>query len=896
MAEILNFVRSRSFFTVALCAMIISLVLLITDVTLADQSDRDAKIRVAQEFIDVAQAKYDRGLYDSALKMLEQLSSEYDDVLTGKSQKQINDLTVKIEEAKKAAAKKDSPVVVAEEVVAEVEAPKEEKVVEVATAQPEVEVVVEPVQIAPEVEVVQVAPKTQTDENSYVKVVQRKRARQRDYTRAVVNNAIKLAQDYALDSNFSKARSSLAIAYANIDKNKMLLGDVLYSDYKTQMDQLSSSIEQNAFDKAEAESLQELAETEQLQQNIRKNMEEQRINAVREYFDNSLAFQKEQRYQESLAQIEALLAIDPLNHMALIQKQSLEDIIIWREQNVIQKDKYEQEIRILLETDRSTIPYADEMAFPKNWNELVGKRKSDQDMAVDPVNYAVYRQLDQEADFSMLTEETTFAEAIEIIKTSVDPTLKIIVLWGDLEENAYIEQDTPINVTVPGKVKIKVALKLILDSVAGGFAEIDYAVNDGVIKIATVDSLPDRMEIRQYSIAELLGRPASFVTEMDNTDMGYQGDSGGSGGSRSSSSQNDQNMTGDELGAQNDIQVNEILTLIQDTVDADSWYDAGGEATITNGPNNKLVIKQTPENHMEIAKLLKGLRSSLGQQVAIEARFLIVSENFIERLGVDFDFTQNLGSRWGTWAMNQNSSNNTVPGATGVPGSLGGAGMALSSLSGGYGTIFDDLQASFMIDAVQAHRDATTLNAPKVTVLNGESATISITTTKSYIEDFEFENITQSGDNQNTTVLADPEIGFLYDGVVLNVTPTITADKKYVILNVTTTFSNTNLDKSYSIPADNGSYYQVDLPESQIADVKTRVLVPDCGTLLIGGQKLAADINIEEGVPVLSKLPFVGRLFENRSQVKDSNVLLILIKPTLMFYDELEENATGMMK
>ena len=1002
MAKESNFVRRRSFLLVALCTVIISSVLLLSDVALGADSDQKARMEVAQEFIDVAQAKYEKGLYDSALKMLDQLQEEYKDVLVGKSATEVKQLIANIELAKKQSADagkglseskklikdakysqaiallnnikkipsisdsqrsdvdsllaeakkgnialksqmqelfkksvklyksgdleaalkgfkrvegsgvaisswgKDSAYYINEinsklpnEQVEEAQVQdNQDKSNEVASddasqkSQDTAAVAVKPVDEIKDSTQEQVSDSAQSKvaENSYIRVVEQKKARQRDYTRAVVNNAIAKAQNYASKEKYAKARSSLAIAYANIDKNRMLLGDSLYADYKSKLDQLSSSVEQGANQKAELDSKQQITETQQLQQQIRENMDRQREAAVKEYLKNSYAFQKEQRYKEALAQIEALLAIDPLNNTALIQKQSLEDIITWRNQNSIQKEKYEQEIKLLLETDKSTIPYVDEMTYPKNWKDLVGKRKSDQEMAVDPANYAVYRELDKEVDLSALTEETTFSEAIEMIKNSVSPALKIVVLWRDLSDNAYVEQDTPINVTMPGSVKISVALKLILGSVAGGFAELDYAIKDGIITVATVDALPNRMEIRQYSIAELLGKPANFITDMDTSEMGYSGDSGSSG---VPTNNNDQ-QTSDDAETQTSQQVQDIITLIQDTVAPESWYDAGGEATIKQGPNQRLVVSQSPENHVKIAKLLKGLRSSLGQQIAIEARFLIVTENFIEQLGIDFDVSQNLGSKWGTWTLSQNSATNTTPGATGVPGSLGASGLLPSVLSGGYGSIFDDLQVSFLVHAVQSHRDATTLNAPKVTVLNGESATISVLTSKSYVSDFDFENITQAGDNQDTTIIADPTIDTLFDGVVLNVTPTITADKKYVLLNVTTSFTSTNFNKTYDMPASDTVSYKIELPESQIADVKTRVLVPDSGTLLIGGQKLSSDVNMDDGIPVLSKLPLIGRLFENRSQVKDSNILLILIKPTLMFYDELEENATGM--
>jgi type II secretory pathway component GspD/PulD (secretin) len=46
----------------------------------------------------------------------------------------------------------------------------------------------------------------------------------------------------------------------------------------------------------------------------------------------------------------------------------------------------------------------------------------------------------------------------------------------------------------------------------------------------------------------------------------------------------------------------------------------------------------------------------------------------------------------------------------------------------------------------------------------------------------------------------------------------------------------------------------------------------------------------------LSKVPFLGRLFSNRSKVKDSQILLILVKPTIILRQEAENKAIAAME
>jgi len=76
----------------------------------------------------------------------------------------------------------------------------------------------------------------------------------------------------------------------------------------------------------------------------------------------------------------------------------------------------------------------------------------------------------------------------------------------------------------------------------------------------------------------------------------------------------------------------------------------------------------------------------------------------------------------------------------------------------------------------------------------------------------------------------------------------------------------------------------------------TRVSVPDSGTLLLGGQRITAEAEMEAGVPVLSKIPVLGRLFGNRSKVRDQKILLILVKPTILLQEEREAEAIASME
>ena len=201
-----------------------------------------------------------------------------------------------------------------------------------------------------------------------------------------------------------------------------------------------------------------------------------------------------------------------------------------------------------------------------------------------------------------------------------------------------------------------------------------------------------------------------------------------------------------------------------------------------------------------------------------------------------------------------------------------------------------------LLRATQASRSATVVTAPRVTLFNGQRAYVLVANQRSYISDLNAQVGTGTG-------IFDPEIDVVESGVLLDVSATVSADRKYVTLTLRPQL--TTLIQLAEFVFQTGATGGVDdpfdpfgtadvpsgivqQPELQITEVRTTVSVPDGGTLLLGGQTIAGEIELEQGVPVLSKIPFLKRLFTNRSMAKDEQVLLILVKPTIIIQREIE--------
>lgn len=348
----------------------------------------------------------------------------------------------------------------------------------------------------------------------------------------------------------------------------------------------------------------------------------------------------------------------------------------------------------------------------------------------------------------------------------------------------------------------------------------------------------------------------------------------------------------------------ELRWLIQTTIAPDTWEEMSitgeGMGKLMFYGNDTMTVYQLPKVHHNIRRLLKKMRATHGSQVAIEARLLSISNNFLEDIGLDVDFIINMGNmgfdRFSDIDIQQNSIGFTSPPpGTGVPGSLGG--LATPTAFSLTGSFLDNVQVNFLMRATQAHQRNRTLVAPHVTVFNGEEAFISFSTNSAYVAG------------------ATPVVGFgigLYDldiqidesGIELTVTPVISADKRYVLLTI---YFEQRITKAIQLfEASSGAppidttepiagvpTLTIQQPIKDVNVIETHVSIPDGGTLLLGGQKIVGEVEKESGVPGLSKIPIINRLFSNRSMVKDESVLLILIKPQIILQNEEEEIRFG---
>jgi len=158
-----------------------------------------------------------------------------------------------------------------------------------------------------------------------------------------------------------------------------------------------------------------------------------------------------------------------------------------------------------------------------------------------------------------------------------------------------------------------------------------------------------------------------------------------------------------------------------------------------------------------------------------------------------------------------------------------------------------------------------------------------------------------------------PVIVVLNQGTALSVQAVVSQDRRFVRLTLVPFFSqitdvntftfagssSTTSDTSSSGPNDNTTARDtkttsssegttVQLPSFAFVTVSTTVSVPDGGTVLLGGVKRLSEGRNEFGVPLLSKIPYLSRLFRNVGIGRETQSLMMMVTPRIIIQEEEE--------
>ncbi|GAM33016.1 putative general secretion pathway protein [Acinetobacter calcoaceticus] len=299
-----------------------------------------------------------------------------------------------------------------------------------------------------------------------------------------------------------------------------------------------------------------------------------------------------------------------------------------------------------------------------------------------------------------------------------------------------------------------------------------------------------------------------------------------------------------------------------------SSFSQNGVSIIADNAQNSLVVKADPQLMREIESAIQQL-DVRRQQVLIEAAIIEVSGDDADQLGIQ-------------WALGDLSSGIGLLSFSNVGASLssiaagylsGGSAGAASAIAGGANKgngatfavgNFENSRKAYgaLIQALKANTKSNLLSTPSIVTMDNEEAYIVVGQNVPFVTGSVTTNST--GINPYTTVERKDV------GVTLKVVPHI-GEGGTVRLEVEQEVSNVQTSKGQA----------ADLITNKRA-IKTAVLAEHGQTVVLGGL-VSDDVELSrQGIPGLSSIPYLGRLFRSDSRSNTKRNLLVFIHPTIV--------------
>jgi type IV pilus assembly protein PilQ len=299
----------------------------------------------------------------------------------------------------------------------------------------------------------------------------------------------------------------------------------------------------------------------------------------------------------------------------------------------------------------------------------------------------------------------------------------------------------------------------------------------------------------------------------------------------------------------------------------ESILTKGRGRVVADTGSNSLIITDTRSRVQNVTDFVRGLDVRT-PQLSIQAKIIFVDRTDIEELGVKYDlgdrnqFFNKLVQRpdpsGGNYDRNTNIVNlggNSVAAIGNADASITNSALDLiySTSIGGFSltTFLSALERTELAD-IQAEPVISTLDNRQADILVGEETPVRVIDAS-------------SGANG----VARANVQFKETGIRLTVTPHVTNNRQILM--------QLHTERSAIQPlaaADLGFIFQKQKADNQL-------LVNDGETAVIGGLTVTEVTKNRSGIPLLSGLPIVGKLFSFSEEIENRRDLIILVTPRI---------------
>jgi general secretion pathway protein D len=303
-------------------------------------------------------------------------------------------------------------------------------------------------------------------------------------------------------------------------------------------------------------------------------------------------------------------------------------------------------------------------------------------------------------------------------------------------------------------------------------------------------------------------------------------------------------------------------------------YRAAGEVAspqehdpvISNPMSSVVTVFGTQKAHRRVREYLDQIMANSQRQVLIEMTIVEVELNDNFQAGVDW---QKLAESAG--------GEGDVSLATDL---LGGDLQIAPFVSLGFEGI-DALGGSVTatIRMLQQFGDTKVLSSPKIMALNNQTALLKVVNEEVFFTvELDIREATADIPERRTF---SSELHTVPVGLVMSVTPQISVGG-FVSLNIRPTISRITGFAIDPAPRLAGAEFDNLIPEIQVREIESLLQVLDGRTVILGGLMQNEQISSKDGVPGLSRIPGVGKLFSYTRDNLVKTELVIFLKPTIV--------------
>ncbi|OSM06879.1 pilus (MSHA type) biogenesis protein MshL [Magnetofaba australis] len=297
-------------------------------------------------------------------------------------------------------------------------------------------------------------------------------------------------------------------------------------------------------------------------------------------------------------------------------------------------------------------------------------------------------------------------------------------------------------------------------------------------------------------------------------------------------------------------------------------------------------IFATAREHDRIQTLLDSVLDNVQRQVLIESTVVEVELGDGFEQGVDWQrLKDGVVKAASNFSPDTYFPSTTTSMLSGIANDLPFFSLPIKQKAGSGATI------AATVHALSTFGNTKVLSSPKIMALNNQSSILKVVDNKVFFTVEAKAGSSGDANNTSTVALINTNLHTVPVGLVMAVTPQISADD-IVTLNVRPTISNISgwvNDPNPHLTTTN------QIPEIQVKEMESILRIHSGQVAVMGGLMQDRLVNSDTGLPLLSKMPGLGNLFGHKSRTTVKTELVIFIRPVVMTHGKPRNSGSGII-